>query len=342
MKLSDGRILELKDMAVKSIILSSLGKETTFEDLTMELGLFVKKYINEDFDPSINIYFSFPLPSDYRNAFRDHLLREGLAYKLVKDKVNLNMSNRKKSWDLFSNQFSYSYYDNFWMCIGSEAQVSSLINFAISLFSFGEEVFLDLYPSLSERETVPESVRDTLMMLESLFRKVIIYAEEESVFLGIAPTLIGNQKLIYRKLGNYDEGLQFVNSFLRIKNVPRLRLLRGELLTMKVKVTENSEEAKILLSMAEEDFNKLPSTQRWKLFTYKGLVEVYVLSGEEEKLENLVDEFVKDERLFTAIFMLLEREDIECAIELIKRIKKRFPADKHLDEVLDSLEVRKR
>jgi hypothetical protein len=178
-------------------------------------------------------------------------------------------------------------------------------------------------------------------MLDSLLRKVIIYAEEENVFLGIAPNLIGNQKLIYRNLGNYDEGLQFVNSFLRIKDVPRLRLLRGELLTMKAKVTANSEEAKKLLSMAEEDFNKLPSTKRWRPFVYKGLTEKYVLSGEEEKLENLVDEFVKDERLFTGVFILLERENIECAIELVKRIKKRFPADKHLDEVLDSLKVRR-
>ncbi len=340
MKLSDGRILELKDMAVKSIILSSLGKETTFDDLTMKLDLFVEKYINnEDFDPSINIYFSFPLPRDYRNVFSDHLLREGLAYKLVKDKVNLK-SNRKKTWDLFSNQFSYSYYDNFWMCIGSEAQVSSLVNFAFSLFSFNDEVFRDIYPFL-DQGTISEPLRDTLVMLESLLRKVIIYTEEERVFLGIAPNLIGNQKLIYQKLKNYDEGLQFVNTFLRIKDVPRLRLLRGELLTMKAKDAGNSEEAKNILSMAEEDFNKLPSSKKWKPFAYKGLIEVYVLSGEEEKFENIIDELVKDERLFTSIFILLEREDVECAIELIKRIKRRFPADKHLDEVLDSLEVRR-
>jgi hypothetical protein len=339
-KLADGRILELKDMAVKSMILSSLGKETTFEDLTMRLDLFVKKYINEDFDPSVNFYFSFPIPRDYREAFSDHLLREGLAYKLVKDKVNLK-SNKGKSWDLFSNQFSYSYYDNFWMCIGSEAQVSSLINFAISLFSFSDEIFRDIYPSL-EQEVVSESLRDTLMMLESLLRKVIIYSEEESVFLGIAPNLIVNQKLIYRKLGNYDEGLQFVNTYLEMKDVPRLRLLRGELLTMKARVTEDPKEAENLLSMAEEDFNELPSTRRWKPLFYKGLAQTYILSGEEEKLENLVDEFVKNKRLFTSVFMLLEVDNLESAIELIKRVKNRFPDDRHLDEVLDSLEVRRR
>ncbi len=339
MRVSDGRIVELKDMVVKSIILSSIGKETTFDDLTMKLDLFVEKYINDEFNPSINIYFSFPVPSEYRNAFGAHLLREGLAYKLVKDKVNLK-SNREKMWDLFNNKFSYSYYDNFWMCIGSEAQVSSLINISFSLFSFSDEVFRDIYPFLG-KEAISEPLRDTLKMLESLLNKVIIYTEEENVFLNIAPNLIGNQRLIYQKLNNYDAGLKFVNTFLRMKDAPRLHLLRGELLTIKAKDTENSEEAKNILSMAEEDFKKLPSSKRWRPFVYKGLIEVYVPSGEEEKLESMIDELVMDQRMFTQIFMLLERDDIECAIELIKRIKKRFPADKHLDEVLDSLEVRR-
>jgi hypothetical protein len=42
---------------------------------------------SEDFNPSINIYFSSPLPSDYRKAFGEHLLQEGFASKLVKEKT---------------------------------------------------------------------------------------------------------------------------------------------------------------------------------------------------------------------------------------------------------------
>ncbi|MBN1694550.1 DUF2723 domain-containing protein [candidate division WOR-3 bacterium] len=339
-RIEEGRIIELKDMAVRSIILSALGKEPTFRDMFMELGLFVEKYINsEDFNPSINIYFSFPIPSDYREPLSAHLLREGVVYKLVKDKVNLK-SNREKTWDLFNNKFAYSYYDNFWMCIGSEAQVTTLINLAFSLFTFGEEVMSDIYPAL-QKDKLTEPVRDTLLMLQSLFNKAIIYTEDETLFLGIAPNLIENQKLIYRKLGNYDEGLQFVNSFLRIKDVPRLRLLRGELLIIKAKNTEDSGEARNMLTLAEEDFNSLFPLKRWRPFAYKGFIELYVYSGEEEKLENIVDELVEDQRMFNTVFMLLEREDVEIAIDLITRVKKRYPKDKYLDEVLDSLEVRR-
>jgi len=336
----DGRIIDLKDMTVRSIILSSIGKKPTFDDLTMKLDLFFEKYINsEDFNPSINIYFSFPVPPDYRNALGSHLLREGLVYKLVKDKVD-SRSNKEKTWDIFNNKFSYSYYDNFWMCIGSEAQVTSLLNFAFSLFSFGEEVLSGMYSTLDYGE-VSEPVRDTLLMLEPLFNKVLIYAEDEDLFFGIAANLIGDQKLIYKKLGNYDEGLQFANSFIQMKDVPRLHLFKGELLTMKAIDTENPEEAKNILATAEEEFSKLLSLKKWDLFAYKGLIEVYAHSGEEEKLEKIVDELVMNQRMFNTVFMLLEREDIESAIELIKRVKKRFPADKHLDEVLDSLRVRR-
>ncbi len=340
LRTNDGRIIDLKDMAVRSIILAAIGKEPTFNDLTMKLDLFVEKYINnEDFNPSVNIYFSFPTPTEYRNQLNAHLLREGVVYKLVKEKVNFK-SNKKKTWDLFNNKFSYSYYDNFWMCIGSEAQVTTLINLAFSLFTFGEEVISDMYPDLDEVE-VTEPVRDTLEMLESLFNKIIIYTEDENLFLGIASYLIENQKLIYRKLGNYDDGLQFVNSFLRMKDVPRLRLLRAELLIMKAKNTENAEEAKNMLTLAEKDFSSLFSLKRWRPFTYKGFIELYVSSGEEEKLENVVDELVDDQKMFNTVFMLLEREDVEIAIDLIKRVKRRFPGDKYLDEVLDSLEVRR-
>jgi tetratricopeptide (TPR) repeat protein len=340
LRVGDGRIIELKDMAVRSMILSAIGKKPTLSDIFMKLDLFVEKYINnEDFNPSMNFYFSFPIPPDYRNALSAHLSREGMVYKLVKDKVDFR-SNREKTWDLFNNKFSYSYYDNFWMCIGSEAQVTTILNFAFSLISFGDEVFSDIYPLLYDGE-ITEPVRDTLEMLGSLFNKGIIYAEEENFFLGVAPNLVGNQKLIYRKLGNYDEGLQFVNSFLRIKDVPRLRLLRGELLILKAKDTEDSKKAKNILVMAEDDFNKLLSLKKWKRFAYKGFIEIYVYSGEEEKLENIVDELVEDQRMFNTVFVLLEREDVGSAIELIKRVKRRFPDDIYLDEVLDSLEARR-
>jgi tetratricopeptide (TPR) repeat protein len=340
LRVNDGRIIELKDMAVRSIILTAIGKEPTLNDIFMRLDSFVEKYINnEDFNPSVNIYFSFPIPPDYRNALSAHLIREGVVYKLVKDKVDFK-SDRGKTWGLFNNKFSYSYYDNFWMCIGSEAQVTTLVNLAFSLFTFSEEVIADIYPSLYYSK-ITEPVRDTLKMLESLLNKVTIYAEDENLFLGVAPALIGNQKLIYKKLGNYDEGLQFVNSFLRIKDVPRLRLLRGELLIVKAKNTGSSEEAKKILTMAEDDFNKLVSLKRWEQFAYKGFIEIYVYSGEEEKLEKIIDELVADEKMFSTVFMLLERDDVESAIELIKRVKRRFPRDKYLDEVLDSLEVRR-
>jgi len=337
-RLADGRVIELKDIAVRSIILSAIGEKPTLEDLFMELESFVKMYIdNENFNPSVNIYFSFPIPPEYRVALKDHLLREGFAYKLVKEKVKFS-SNIEKTFDLFSNKFSYSYYDNFWMCIGSEAQVTVLANFAFSLFTFGNEVLFDFYPVLDMDEAeIKETDKDTLGMLLSLFNKVLIYAEEENFFFNIAIPLIENQKMIYQKLKTTDEGIKFASSYLQMKDVPRLHLFRGELLLFKAKNTDNPEERKTLLYESEADFKKLRSRKEWEVFAFKGLFKTYVYLENEEKLKDIIDEMIKDRHILTDVFLLLREEDRGFAIELTKRLKNRFPGDKSLDEILQKL-----
>jgi tetratricopeptide (TPR) repeat protein len=341
MVLRDGGIIELKDMAVKSIILCAIGKKPSMEDIFMKLDLFAEKYVNnEDFNPSINIYFSSPLPTDYRNAFKEHLLQEGLAYKLVKRKVDFK-SNREKTMDLFINKFAYSYYDNFWANLESEAQITTLLNLAVTLFSFNDEIFSGIYPDL-RRGKITGPVEDTLKMLESLYRRVIIYAENDGLFFHMAVNLIGAQKLIYEKLNDYDEGLRFANSFLQVKDVPRLHFLRGELLVSKAGSTEHKEEAENMLALAEDDFNRLLSMEGWNSFAYKGLVETYVASGEEENLENLIDKLLGEEKVFAEVFMLLRGDNIESAIELTRRVKNRFPDDRNIDKALESLRAEKR
>jgi len=339
-KTSDGRVIELKDMAVRSIILSAIGRKPSVEDLFMKLDLFVEKYVNnEDFNPSINIYFSSPTPAKYRNAFGDHLLQEGYSYKLVKKRVGFK-SNREKMWDIVQNKFEYSYYDNFRVRVESRAQIVVLATQAVTLLTFGNEVFSDIYPDLYHGE-ITENNRDTVKMLQSLFNKAYIYIEDENLFLHTAVDLIEAQKLICQKLESYDEQLKLVNSFLRVKDVPRLRLLRGELLIMKARNTGNSEEAKKMFALAEDDFNKLFLLKGWKLFAYKGLVEVYTSSGEGEKLEKMIDELIQDQKVLSDVFNLLRRDDIESAIEITERLQNRFPGDESLREALEKLKSNK-
>ncbi len=336
---SDGRIVELKDMAVKSIILSSIDKKPSFEDLIMKLDLFADKYVNnEDFNPSFNIYFSSPLPPDYREALKEHLLQEGYSYKLVKEKSDFR-SNREKMWDLIQNKFAHSYYDNFSVRIESRAQVTTLINHAVSLLSFGSEIFADFFPRIYTGK-MTESDKDTLLMLQSLFNKAFIYLEEEGVLLNMIVTLLEPQLISYQELKNYDEGLLFTDSFIKIKDVLRLRFLRGELYIIKARFLEDGVEKRSVLELAEKDFNKLLSNKKWKIFAYKGLVEVYTSSGEEEKLENIIDELLENQRVLMDVFMLLRRQNIPSAIEFTKRLQSRFPGERTLKEVLDSLKAR--
>jgi hypothetical protein len=337
MRVDANRIIELKDMAVKSIILSAMGKKPSLEDFFMEISLFVEKYVNnEDFNPSINIYFSSPLPPHYRRAFEDHLSNEGFVYKLVKEKVGFQ-SNRKKMWDLVQNKFAYSYYDNFSVRIESRAQITVLINQAFALLSFGSEAFSDIAPALYKDSDISEADRDTLRILQSVINKALIYLEDERVFLSSAVSIIEAQKLICNELGNYDEQLKFVNSFLQIKDVPRLRLLRAELYVIKANNTAEEEDRKAIFTKAEADLQSLTLEEGWKTLVYKVFVEIYAKTGESEKFESVIDVLVEDQHTLLPVLKLLAREDVESAIALTERLQSRFPDDESLEDLLRTL-----
>ena len=341
MRVDVNRIIELKDMAVKSIILSAIGKKPSLEDFFMENSLFAEKYVNnENFNPSINIYFSAPLPPDYRRAYKGHLLNEGFVYKLVKDTVKLN-SNRKKMWDLVNNKFAYNYYENFWVRIESRAQVTALVNQAFALLTFGSEVFSDIAPALYSGGDISEANRDTLEMLQSVINKALIYIEDERVFLSSAISIIEAQKLICNELKNYDEQLKFVNSFLQIKDVPRLRLLRAELYVVKADNTVEEEDRKDILAKAEADLQSLPLKEGWKTLISKAFVEIYAKSGESEKFESIIDILVEDQHILLTVLKLLAVEDTESAIALTERLQSRFPDDKSLEDFLRTLRIDK-
>ncbi len=340
LKISANRIIELKDIAVRSIILSAIGKKPSSEDLFMEDSLFVEKYVNsEDFNPSINIYFSSPLPPDYRKAFAKHLLQEGYVYKLVKEKVGYT-SNRKKMWDLVQNKFAYSYYENFWVRIESRAQVTVVINQAIALLTFGTEVFSDMYPALYGGD-VSEADRDTLRMLQSVFNKAFIYLEDDRAFSPSAFNIIEAQKRICNELKNYDEQLKLIDSFIQVKDVNRLYLLRAELYIVKANNAGTEEERKNILALAEADLQSLPLKKGWELFIYKGLIEVYANSGEGEKLEGIIDVLVQNQQLLLTVLHFLSSEEDGSAIELVERLQNRFPGDKSLEDFLRSLKSNK-
>ena len=334
--LSADRIIELKDMAVKSIILTAIGKKPTLEDVFMGLDLFVEKYVNnKDFNPSINIYFSAPLPADYRSAFKGHLLQEGYVYKVVKEKVG-DVSNKEKIWDLVENKFEYSFYENFRVRVGSQAQITVLINQAITLLSFGMEVFSDVYPSLKTGD-ITESDRDTLEMLQSVLNKAYIYLEDERAFSPSAFNLIGAQKLVCQELGNYEEQLEFINSFLQIKDAARLYLLRAELYIFRAVNDATEEESKRYLALAEANFKRVLSEKGLEIFALKGLLRIYADTREGDKFEDIIDELIQDQQLLLTVIHLLSREDTEAAIELVERLHNRFPGDKSIGNLLNNL-----
>ena len=334
--LSVDRIIELKDIAVKSIILTAIGKKPTLEDVFMELNFFVEKYVdNENFNPSINIYFSAPLPPDYRDAFEGHLLQEGYVYKVVKEKVG-NVSNKKKVWDLVENKFEYSFYENFGVSVESQAQITVLINQAVTLLSFGMEIFSELYPSLRVKG-ITESDRDTLEMLQSVLNKAYIYLEDERAFASLSFNLIEAQKFVCQVLGNYEQQLEFINSFLQVREATRLYLLRAELYLIRAVNDATEQDSEKYLALAEADFRRMLSVRGLEIFAFKSLLKIYADTRQGDKIEDIIDELIKDQQLLLTVIQLLSREDVEATIELVERLQNRFPEDKSIGALLNDL-----
>lgn len=203
--------------------------------------------------------------------------------------------------------------------------------------SFGSEAFSDIAPALYKDSDISEADRDTLKILQSVINKALIYLEDERVFLSSAVSIIEAQKLMCNELENYDEQLKFVSSFLQIKDVPRLRLLRAELYVSKANNTAEEEDRKAVFAKAEADLQSLTLKEGWKTLVYKVFVEIYAKTGESEKFESVIDVLVEDQHTLLPVLKLLTREDVESAIALIERLQSRFPDDESLEDLLRTL-----
>ncbi len=334
LKCEDGKWLRPADIVARNIIISSTGVKPSLEDLTMARDSFVNKYIKEDFNPSINIYFSFPVESYSMELFGSHLELEGFAYRLV-GKKGKNMIEYRKMLDNLTTKFKTSYCENPTIYTG-RAQKKPLNNHAYVYLTFGNYSLRKF--AWQNRETISGSEKDTLRMLETIFKRSFVLSMNSKFSVAVTPQITNSLKLIYSLLGDEERATDFCDSLLSVIKTPSLHLLHAEMLILKAKSKKDNTQE---LKEATEEFATTLNKEAFKPLAYRGLIELYSMSNEPEKMKEIISEIKNDPELMDQVMFLSISSNPEGTIKLLETWKEMYPFEAaKVDQLINELKKR--
>ena len=326
-----GQWLRPADILVRDIIICSIGKKPTFKDFIISETKFVKKYIKEDFNPSINIYFSSPTEPYIRKAFGRHLEEEGFAYRLV-GKEGYNMINSKKTLDKLTKEFKTSYCKNPNVYTG-RAQRKPLVNNASIYLNSGIQILEEFKRKLKTR--ISENDKDTLRIFENIFKKAFILSSKSKYAVSITPQVANELKEIYTLLDEEENSNNFSDSLLKIMNTPSLHLLRAEMMSYKAK-KENSKEYK----SAKEEFTYLLENKTFRHAGYAGLIQLNAIFNKPERIKEILIQISEEPGLMKKILYFTMRFKPETAIILLENWKEIYPGDaERIDLLIQEINI---
>jgi hypothetical protein len=330
----DGQWIRVADIVVRNIILCSIGKKPTFKDFIMPADIFVDKYIKKSFNPSVNIYFSLPVEEYSREVFEQHLELEGFAFRLVGKKGNI-MMNSRKMFDKLPGEFKTNYCKNPTIYTG-EAQKKPLNSHAYLYLLFSNHAVREF--TGKNRKTLSSPEKDTLRILESILKQAFIFSAKSKISPAATLQLSNALKKIYSLLGEKERATNFCDSLLSIINTPSLHLLRVEMLIFKAKSKKhNTKEVK----KAIEELLSLVNKEELKPLAYKGLIEIYSMSDNSNKLKEIILEIRGDPKLLDQVIILSINFNPEGAIKLLENWKELYPYEaEKVDPVIKELKKR--
>jgi tetratricopeptide (TPR) repeat protein len=316
LKCKDGKWLRPADIVVRNIIISSIGVKPSLEDLTMPGKSFVDKYIKEDFNPSINIYFSCPVEYYSRELFGSHLELEGFAYRLV-EKKGESMIAYRKMLDNLNIKFKTSYCKNPTIYTGT-AEKKPLNNQAYLYLTFADRTLGKFAWQNSQTISLPE--KDTLRIFETILKKAFILSMDSKLSPISTFKVTKNLKLIYSLLGEEERATDFSDSLSSTIKTPSLHLLHAEMLTLKSK-KDNTQEFK----KAIEEFSKALKDETFKALAYRGLIELYSTYNKSEKIKEIILEIRSNNELMNQIILFSTRSNPKGIIRLFEIWKELYP-----------------
>ncbi|MBN1695479.1 DUF2723 domain-containing protein [candidate division WOR-3 bacterium] len=343
LKTNDGKVIERKEIATRLIILCSQGINPTYNDLIMRSDSFVGKYIKDDFNPSVNIYFSSTVSPSNKDWIQDHLLLEGLAYRLV-GKRGKNMMDVSRFLDLFENELKFNSVSNFDVYKGPAAE-RIVRNYISTFYQFGLKLMDEAISSkkplnLSKyKKSLNEEKKEKLKSSAVLFKKAIDVTEDYSLLIPIFNEL----RIVYLVLGKSDIFIALINEIPEDKFLSEFQFFKGQLFLDELMFNKDFTEEKkqIIAQKAEIEFKKILgfSEDREKINAYIGLLDLYEAIGEKDKKDILTAELINYPKIFSSVFMYNYdyKKDTAISIYLLKKWLEVNSYDKKAKLLLDSL-----
>ncbi|MEJ2355660.1 MAG: hypothetical protein P8Y62_07160, partial [candidate division WOR-3 bacterium] len=229
--------------------------------------------------------------------------------------------NYDRIFDKLTGEFKTSYCENPTIYTGSEQQ-KPLINHASIYFKFADYA-LGKFDS-RRVQTIPGTEKDTLRIIEDIFKKAFIFSMN-SKFSPITTLQAANGlKKIYSLLGKEETATDFCDSLLSITNTPSLHLLRAEMLSFRAKAEGNNPKT---MEEAKKEFLSLLDKEDFRHLGYRGLIELYSISGNDEKIKEIILDTRNEPELLDQIILFSIRFDPEGAIELLENWKEIYPRE---------------
>ncbi len=335
MRCEDGKWIRPADIVARNIILSSIGIKPSLEDLMMPGKSFVDKYIKKDFNPSINIYFAFPPDNYSRKLFGPHLELEGFSFRLV-GKKGKDMINYKKIFEKLNHEFKTSYCDNPTIYTGP-AQKNPLFNHTYIYLTLSDTALRKFINR--NRRTILGPQKDTLRMLENILKRAFLFYVNSKFSLSTPLETAEGLEKVYSLLKEEKRATNFCDSLLSIISTPPLHILRAEMLIFKAKSKKGSKEE---FRKAEEEFLSLINNENYKPLAYKGLIELYSLTNNDDKIKEIIREMRNDTKIVDKVIILLIRFDPEGAIKLLTNWKELYPGEAaRINQIIKELKNRR-
>jgi hypothetical protein len=338
----DKKILQRKDIVIRNIILTAQGFKPTFDDLTLPEETFVNKYIKENFNPSINIYFLATVAPNNKNWLEDHLLLECLGHRLV-GKKGKSMLDVSRFIYLFKNKFKFDACKDPYIYIGtSEGKI--LTNYAVILLRFGTFIKEEIissgnYRNIGEfKSNLSEKDRERLEDAAEFVELSIKLIGDEHFY----PIAFNDLRQIYRILGVPENIEDFFRRLIEKDDSPILHFFKGQILLDRLIAEKeiSPEKENMLVSVIENEFKGLMNiSKKETINAYTGLLDLYSEIGEEEKKQILVTEILKETEFFSNVFMYSYKikADTAMSIYLLKKWLEVNKNDKEATDLLESL-----
>ncbi len=325
-RIDDGSVLLVRDIAIRAIIASNSGVENyTYKDLFAPIDKFKEKFL-PNFKGVMNVYFAGTVDPAVKKEYQDHLLMEGLVYRVVPDSGEM-MVDIPRSESLLTKVYSFrGIFDD--RVYKDDNTYRLVANYGAAFFYVGvayeREAGVSVF-DVFDRDVgeLSDSQRESLQKAVWFFKEGLKFSTPEKV------PFVLHLSACYLCLGDVEKGIEILKeSFEKTENYV-FGLLLGQVYR-RLRLYDD----------ALRYYQRIVKLKPDEGSAYAGMLDIYYKRGEWDKIRELVDFAVSRDRIFAKVvtYFYFQRNR-SLTDTLISRWLKTHPGDPTAESLL--VEVRK-